>query len=137
MDRESQIYIGELIAALSAILSLRRLLKGRRILHFVDNQGALASLIAGVAADPDTAAIARLSQLLLASIGSSVWLEFVAPGANIADLPSRPEEDWLSSPLRKQLGCTLTAAALPELHRLCLAPIFPSGTFDLMRELVP
>ena len=39
---ESQINFGELIAALSAIFSLRHELKGRRILHFVDHQGALA-----------------------------------------------------------------------------------------------
>ena len=36
-ERKTQIHIGEALAALSALYSCRSLLRGLRILHFVDN----------------------------------------------------------------------------------------------------
>ena len=46
-DRANQIMAGELLGALLAIFTCGPRLKGCRVLHFVDNQGALASLISG------------------------------------------------------------------------------------------
>ena len=60
-----------------------------RLLHFVDNQPALASLIGGKGADADVAAIACVYQLLLTALGVSAWLEFVESDSNLADGPSR------------------------------------------------
>ena len=66
----SQIFISEISSALSAVWSLRDDLQGLRLPRVVDNQAALASLIGGAAADPDTASsVACLYQLLLVRCG--------------------------------------------------------------------
>ena len=73
VHRKSQICIGEMLGAPSAIWTLRAELRGKRVLLFVDNQAALAALIGGASAAEDTAAVACLFQLLLAQCGTMAW----------------------------------------------------------------
>ena len=107
------------------------------ILHFVDNQGALSSLIGGFTAQEDVAPISCLYQLLLVSMGAMAWLEYVESEANIADLPSRPESDWASSDLRRELGISLEPASLPDLPTVFQAPADALSRFEAVRNLVP
>ena len=47
-ERSTQIFVGELLAALSAIHDNATVLENGRVLHFVDNQAALSTLIGGL-----------------------------------------------------------------------------------------
>ena len=135
-QRETQIFIGELIGALSALHSVREALFGHRVIHFVDNQGALSALIGGFSTDPDTSAIACMYQLIAASCSVRVWFEYVESEANIADGPSREGVAWGSSPLACAIDCSMERAALPDLSSLSLAPASLLGAFTVARETI-
>ena len=61
------------------------------MIHFIDNTGALVGLSKGYSRDVDTARIAHVFHTACAACGTSVWFEYVASGANIADLQSRED----------------------------------------------
>ena len=64
-ERKTQIFIGELLGAFSALHTCGPSVAGHRLVHFVDNQGALAALIGGFSTDPDTSAVACSCQLAI------------------------------------------------------------------------
>ena len=107
-----------------------------RLLHFVDNQPALASLIGGKGADADVAAIACVYQLLLTALGVSAWLEFVESDSNLADGPSRLLAGWLQTPEARMLRCTHEAARLPDLTDLIGAPVHELETLGATHRLL-
>jgi hypothetical protein len=84
-------YIGqyELLAAVCVYLSLGDKLRGRRVIHWVDNQGAVAALTKGYAQQVDSAKIVHAFHAWNSGARTSVWFEYVRSKANIADLPSR------------------------------------------------
>ena len=86
-------YIGqaETVAAGGAYWTAPKVFGGRRVIHFVDNQGALSALVRACSRDPDTSAIAHLVAKRHLELNCQVWFEFVNSAANIADLPSRGE----------------------------------------------
>ena len=79
----------EMIAALSALMSAPSVLAGRKVIIFIDNTGALSSLLHGYSSKPDAARLCNLFHLFAAAIGCSIYFEWVPTKANIADLPSR------------------------------------------------
>ena len=89
--RPHEQYIGilENLAAQSVAFSVPSLLTDRLVLHFIDNQGALANMVSGSSADIDSRAIVFDTALQLARIKARAWYEWVESAANIADLPSR------------------------------------------------
>ena len=88
-DDKTLIMQAEMIAALSALMSAPSVLAGRKVIMFIDNTGALSSLLNGYSSKPDAARLCNLFHLFAAAIGCSIYFEWVPSKANIADLPSR------------------------------------------------
>jgi hypothetical protein len=86
-------YIGqlELYAALIAYTTFKKELEGRKVIHWIDNTSALASLIKGYSRMPDSAQIIHAFHSLNLGLKCKVWFEYVNTKANIADEPSRGE----------------------------------------------
>jgi hypothetical protein len=105
-------YIGqlELLAAVAAYTTFPDVLRGRRVIHWIDNTSALAGLIKGYAGAPDSASIVHAFHAFNSALRSDVWFEYVASKANIADLPSRGEFAHLHA-----LGSTSRPCVLPSL----------------------
>ena len=89
-------YIGqlELLAAVAVYYSLRDRLRGRRVIHFIDNSGAAASLVKDYSRDEDSALIVNTFWAAACALDVDVWFEFVYSEANIADWPSRGQVDF-------------------------------------------
>ena len=91
--RRREQYIGQL-EALAGVLpysSLPHLVRGRDVIHFIDNVGALASLTRASSADIDTARLAFTLSTIRFALKANTWFMYVPSKANIADLPSRAE----------------------------------------------
>jgi hypothetical protein len=84
-------YIGqlELLAAIAVYYSLADKLRGRRVLHFVDNSGAVACLVKDYSADYDSSALVHSFWALAVALDIDTWFVFVNSEANLADWPSR------------------------------------------------
>ena len=95
--RERSTYIGvaEALGAAVPFTSLPNKFKDRDVIHFIDNTGALVGLAKGYSRDVDTSRIAHVFHTVCAAAQANVWFEYVASGANIADLPSRDEFELL------------------------------------------
>ena len=104
VPRQAQFFLGELLSALSAVHSCWSAIHGRRLAHFLDNQGALACLLSGSAKDDDAAAIACLCQLATTTAETRCRLEYVEIPANISDGPSRDGRLWGMSEEAVALG---------------------------------
>jgi len=85
----------EVLAALAVYMSLPSWLAGRRVLHFIDNQGALSNLISCSSKDLDCAWMVHDFAIRAARLSCGVWFDYVRSKANLADLPSRGEFDLL------------------------------------------
>ena len=99
----------EMIAPIAALLSRPADFAGRSIVLFIDNTGALSSLLHGYSSKPDCARLCNVFHLLVASLRCHVWFEWIPSEANISDLPSRmyyerffsllPHSQWFPSTL--------------------------------------
>ena len=98
MDRckERQTYIGqfELIAAITPFISLPpEWFTGYAVELWIDNAGAVGSLIKGYSGVPDVARIINMFEFSLAKLGiSSLYIDYVPTKSNPADVPSRAHE---------------------------------------------
>ena len=94
--KQRETYIGqfELAAALAAVISLpEEWLRGRPVEIWVDNSGAVGSLVKGYSGVADCAKIVNLFHFAIAKIGvASIWIDYVASESNPADVPSRLHE---------------------------------------------
>lgn len=97
--RKRKTYIGvyEMVAAAGVYTALARELRGRRVVHFVDNQSSMAALCKGYSKVEDMARIVHAFHAQCAGVGVSVWLEYVRSKANVSDWPSRGEFEALES----------------------------------------
>ena len=84
-------------------------LRGRRVIHWIDNTGAVAALVKGYAVAPDSARILHAFVALTLGLGVAVWFEYVPSKANIADLPSHS-----SFSLLHELGSKRVTAVFPQ-----------------------
>ena len=109
----------ELIAVLAAVLTFGKdCLTDRDVIFFIDNTSALSACVHGYARDTDLAAMSNLLHLALAQLQCTSWFEFVNSAANIADLPTRPQ-DADAAILYAQLGLTQDQSLhLPTLEEL-------------------
>ena len=91
---EKRQYIGQLecLAAVAVYFSLPEL-RGRDVIHFIDNTGALSALAKGYTGDIDSARLVHAFHMFNAAAQANVWFNFVPSGANISDLPSRGRVD--------------------------------------------
>ena len=106
-------YIGqlELLAAVAVYTSLAGQLRGRRVIHMIDNQSAVAALIKGYARAPDSVNIVHAFAAFNLGLEVSPWFEWVPSKANIADLPSRGDEGLL-----RELGSQEVPMVLPDVR---------------------
>ena len=87
----------ELVAAVAAYYSMAEYVKGRDVLHWVDNTGAVYGLAKGSARTIDSAKIVNALYALNEPLQAQIDFRWVASEANIADLPSRDEFELLES----------------------------------------
>jgi hypothetical protein len=95
-DREQYVGQLEVLAAVAAYTSRPAQLSGRDVIHYIDNTGAMNGLTKGYSRDDDSARLIHVCHAMMGAIGANVWFEYVASGANIADLPSRGEFELLN-----------------------------------------
>ena len=87
--RRQQIGQLEILAALVPYLSCAADLRGRRVLHWVDNTSAIAALAKGYSSAPDSARLVHAFHATAGGLGCACYFEYVRSAANVADLPSR------------------------------------------------
>ena len=86
----------ELLAGFAPYLSLPELLRGRDVMHWIDNTSAAAVLVRGYSGRPDSAHVANMFHLFNSRLRSRIYFEYVESKANVADLPSRCDYTLLS-----------------------------------------
>jgi len=85
----------ENLAAVSALMTFRGRLEGRRVFQFIDNTAAMSAIVHGYSRKPDLAVTANLYHVVSATLRTDVFFEWVPSKANIADIPSRSDHpDW-------------------------------------------
>lgn len=94
LPRGQQINHLEALAMVAARFTFPDVLRGRRVLHFVDNTVALSKAVHGYANAPDMAACVNALHLADASLLCDAWFEWVPSKANLSDLPSRLPSTW-------------------------------------------
>ena len=100
----------EIAAAILPYFSLpNRLIRNRRVIHFVDNFRALSSIFNGYSRAPDSAWMVNLFHTANTRIRAHVWWEHVDSKANCSDMPSRMNFD-----LVHELGATYFELMLDE-----------------------
>ena len=93
--RERDTYIGQLESAVSAApyYSLpSEWFEERPVMHYIDNQGALYSMINGRSKDPDTNRLVFVMGMKLATLSCAAWFDYVPSASNFADLPTRLDD---------------------------------------------
>ena len=96
---EREQYVGQLevLAAVAAYTSRDTQLRGRDVIHFIDNVGAYSGLTKGYSRDVDSGRMISVFHTMNAALSANVWFEYVPSKANIADLPSRGDFELLRS----------------------------------------
>ena len=69
--------------------------RNRNVRHYIDNQGACYSFIKGGSKDHDMNRAVFVSQMRMVLLSCNVWYDYVPSASNIADLPTRLDEDAL------------------------------------------
>ena len=87
-------------------------LRGRRVVHWIDNTSAIAALVKGYSAAPDSRCMVHAHAATVAALAVSVWFLYVPSAANLADLPSRHDYALLT-----ELGSRRVAVVWPEFAR--------------------
>ena len=91
-DKKTLIMQAEIAAGVWVYYSNVDLLRGKRIIHFIDNTGALSAMLHGYARKLDCARMVNSFHLLLAALQLNIYFEWVPSMANPSDLPSRELE---------------------------------------------
>ena len=95
--RQTEIGQLELAAAAAPYFSVRRSWwEDRPVLHYVDNQGALYSLIKGGSNDADSNRLTFITNMRLARLRCDAWFDYVPSASNFADLPTRLDDDAIA-----------------------------------------
>jgi hypothetical protein len=109
-ERETQINPIEAVANVATFYSVLHLIRGARVIAFVDNSSAVSSLVSGHSTQMDMQCITTLFHRMLVKEGIKAWFEWIQSALNIADGPSRGQflglepadfafPPWLSAPL--------------------------------------
>jgi hypothetical protein len=101
---EREQYIGqlELLGAVAVYYTLPHLLRGRHVVHYIDNASAMAALVKGYSGAPDSARIIHSFWALATGLRVVPWFEWVASDANVADWPSRGDCKFAEAELRSE-----------------------------------
>ena len=124
MPRKQQIFPGETLCGLLIPWLHQDDLRDQDLLWFVDNEGAVSALIHGSSSQSDVHLIARFSNVLIHSLNSRAWYEWIDPGSNPSDGLSR---EGLSDPWTASQDWDVKEYPFPhELH--------PSTFLDVLRQ---
>ena len=84
-------YIGvlEIAYGVAPYMSAPDELHDQRVIHFIDNTGAIAGLVKGYARAVDSGVLVNAFHAYNAGLSADVFFEYVRSKANIADMPSR------------------------------------------------
>ena len=132
---ERKQYIGqlELLGAVAVYYSAPELFRDRRVIHFIDNASALASIVKGYSSAADSARIVHSFWALICGLAADAWFFFVPSEANVADWPSRGDLSYVEG----VLGSSWLDTKLPPieswgsvLEALAAAAAAPSRAAD-------
>ena len=134
--RKQQVGQLEVLAGVAPYMSCPGQLRGRDVIHFIDNTGALFGLTKGYYGEVDGARLVHAFHATTAAIDSNVWFEWVASVANIADLPSRGEFDKLL-----EMGAVRVPCVIPSIggdweavYRDVMSRLAPRATHGVKRQ---
>ena len=111
-DREQYITQLEVMAAVAVYTSIPDELRSRDVIHWIDNTGALAVLAKAYSTEIDIAKLLHAFELANLNIRATPYFEYVRSKANIADLPSRGDLDYVIN----ELGAVYVPTVLPSLE---------------------
>ena len=94
----------EALAAIAPYLTWPDQLRGRDVIHFIDNTGAEHGLRNGYSCDSDSARLIHVFHAAVAALSCNVWFEYVPSAANISDIPSRLQEGEKIPDVLTELG---------------------------------
>ena len=100
----------EAFAPIAALETSPEIFEDSEVLWFVDNEGAVSSLIRGAAKVEDIDAVAALTTVQAAKLKSSLWYEWIDSDSNPADGLSR---DGLSDTWTQSQGWNLCTGKPP------------------------
>ena len=106
----------------AARLTFPNVLRGRRVLHFVDNTVALSKAVHGYANEPDMAAVVNALHACDAALQCDSWYEWVPSKANVADLPSREASTWAPEDVVLMARLRARVADVESARRALLLP---------------
>lgn len=93
VHKKQHIHEFEVLAAILAYFTLHRdtdiKIKDREIIHFIDNYGAMASLLKGRSKSTNANVFIAPFHFFNARMRSFVWWQWIATKENVADFPSR------------------------------------------------
>jgi hypothetical protein len=110
----------EIFAALLLPWFLQEHVAKKPVLHFIDNQSALAGLIKSTSSKHDSQALLGTYAIMMATLECLVWAEYVESAANVSDGVSR---DGLLDDMARQLGCAMFEVVIPEIPNLYELPL--------------
>ena len=102
----------EALAAVAVYYSLAGELRGRRVVHYIDNSSAMASLVKGASSEVDSSSIVHAFWALASELEIDVWFDYVRSAANIADWPSRGQLGELQDDIGSR---RLADVAMPDI----------------------
>ena len=111
----------ELLAVLMLMLTLPEQLRGRHLVLYEDNQGALHNMLAGSAADPQSRDLSAAIWLVAAVLRVTIWIEYIPSESNPSDCFSRPAEEDKQREMREltaEFGLQAAAPVLPATLRM-------------------
>ena len=85
----------EILAANAVYYSLPDLCRDRQVVHWIDNTSAISCLVHGYSGKVDSALLVNAFNLFNAGLRARIHYEYVESKANVADLPSRQEFEFL------------------------------------------
>ena len=91
-DKEKRILQGEVLAGIAAYFTLPEMLRGRKVIHFIDNTGALSALVTGGPRQEDNSRLVGAYHAFLIGLRTRSEFVWVPSDANIADWPTRPDK---------------------------------------------
>jgi hypothetical protein len=96
-DRSTYIAHGEAMACLFCLYHMRSWLKGRSVVHFIDNLGVLSAFCRGSSKVGDIAQIVAATLTLETTLGMKSWKEHVDSQANLADCGTKDTFDHVKA----------------------------------------
>ena len=93
----------EILAMILPYLSLpASVIKNRNVIHFADNTSAIAAMIKGYSAAPDSAFMVNIFHTFNTYLKSNTWYEHVDSKANPSDFPSRGMFEYVRTYLQAE-----------------------------------